>query len=55
MMRSDNIVGSAIVFALRIQKFSWGAELGKQWPYLAAGWCIGITIWIVWDWLLLTN
>lgn len=44
------IVGSGIIFALRKQKFSCGAELGKLWPYLVTGWCIGITVWFVWDW-----
>lgn len=49
------IAGSVTILTLRKQKFSCGAELGEQWPYLAAGWCIGITTWFVWDWFFLTN
>ncbi|MDE0243453.1 MAG: hypothetical protein OYG31_01940 [Candidatus Kaiserbacteria bacterium] len=49
------IVGSVTIFALRKQRFSFGAEPEKLWPYLVTGWCIGITIWFVWDWLFLTN
>jgi len=49
------LVGSGIIFALRKQQFSCGAELGRHWPYLVTGWCIGTTIWFVWDWLLLSN
>ena len=47
-------VGSGIIFALRKQRFSCGAELGNHWPYLVTGWCFGITIWFAWDWFFLT-
>lgn len=49
------IVGSVTIFALRKQKFNIDADLGKHWPFLVMGWCIGTTIWFVWHWLSLTK
>lgn len=49
------IGGSVTIFAPRKLKFGCGAGPEELWPYLESGWCIGITIWFVWDGLFLTN